>query len=56
MVGPFTYLDFALIAVAFISGLLAMYRGFARERLSIVSWICAAGGGATAVGLGPGRR
>ena len=39
MVGPFTYLDLALIAVSFISGLLAMYRGFARELLSIVSWI-----------------
>ena len=45
MVGPFTYLDLALIAVAFISGLLAMYRGFARELLSIVSWISAAGVG-----------
>jgi membrane protein required for colicin V production len=45
MVGPFTYLDLALIAVAFISGLLAMYRGFARELLSIVSWIAAAGVG-----------
>ena len=27
----------------FISGLLAMYRGFAREMLSIVSWVIAAG-------------
>jgi membrane protein required for colicin V production len=45
MVGPFTYLDLALIAVAFISGLLAMYRGFARELLSILSWIAAAGVG-----------
>jgi membrane protein required for colicin V production len=45
MIGPFTYLDLALIAVAFISGLLAMYRGFARELLSIVSWIAAAGVG-----------
>jgi membrane protein required for colicin V production len=42
MVGPLTYLDVALIAVAFISGLLAMYRGFARELLSIISWIAAA--------------
>ena len=38
----FTYLDLALIAVAFISGLLAMYRGFARELLSILSWLAAA--------------
>ena len=43
MIGPPTYLDAALIAVAFISGLLAMYRGFAREMLSIVSWLVAAG-------------
>lgn len=46
MLGSFTYLDAALAAVAFISGLLAMYRGFAREILSIVSWIAAAGAGA----------
>jgi membrane protein required for colicin V production len=45
MIGPLTYLDVALIAVAFISGLLAMYRGFARELLSILSWIAAAGVG-----------
>ncbi len=45
MIGPLTYLDLALIAVAFISGLLAMYRGFARELLSILSWIVAAGVG-----------
>lgn len=43
MLGPITYLDAALIAVCFISGLLAMYRGFAREMLSIVSWVIAAG-------------
>lgn len=42
MLGPITYLDAALIALAFISGLLAMYRGFAREMLSIVSWAVAA--------------
>jgi len=42
MIGPLTYLDAALITVAFISGLLAMYRGFAREMLSIVSWLVAA--------------
>ena len=46
MSGPLTYLDFAVLAVCFISGLLAMYRGFARELLSIVSWIAAAGVGA----------
>lgn len=41
-----TYLDAALLAVCAISGLLAMYRGFARELLSILSWIAAAGVGA----------
>jgi membrane protein required for colicin V production len=43
MIGPLTYLDAALIAVAFISGLLAMYRGLSRELLSIVSWAIAGG-------------
>lgn len=42
MLGPLTYLDLALIAIAFISGLLAMYRGLARELLSILSWLAAA--------------
>jgi membrane protein required for colicin V production len=42
MIGPLTYLDAALIAVALISGLLAMYRGLTRELLSIVSWAAAA--------------
>lgn len=42
MLGPITYLDAALLAVCFISGLLAMYRGFAREMLSIISWAVAA--------------
>lgn len=37
----FTYLDIALVAVALISGLLAMYRGLTREVLSIVSWALA---------------
>lgn len=41
MIGSFSYLDLALIAVTLISGLLAMYRGFTREMLSIVSWIVA---------------
>jgi len=42
MLGPFlTYLDAAVLAVALISGLLAMYRGLTRELLSISSWIAA---------------
>lgn len=41
MIGPLSYLDAALLAVAFISGLLAMYRGLTRELLSILSWIVA---------------
>lgn len=41
MLGPLTYLDAAVVAVAFISGLLAMYRGITRELLSIVSWAAA---------------
>jgi membrane protein required for colicin V production len=41
MLGPLTYLDAALLAVAAISGLLAMYRGLTRELLSIVSWAVA---------------
>ncbi len=43
MLGPLTYLDAALIAIALLAGLLAMYRGFTREILSILSWIVAAG-------------
>jgi membrane protein required for colicin V production len=46
MIGPLSYLDIGLLALAFFSGLLAMYRGFAREVLSIVSWAVAAGAGA----------
>jgi len=42
MLGPLTYLDVGLIALSLISGLLAMYRGFAREMLSIASWLAAA--------------
>lgn len=42
MIGPLTYLDAALLAVGFISGLLAMYRGLTRELLSILSWVAAA--------------
>lgn len=44
--GLLTYLDAALLTICFISGLLAMYRGLAREVLSIISWIAAAGVGA----------
>jgi membrane protein required for colicin V production len=43
MLGPLTYLDAALLGVMLLSGLLAMYRGFTREVLSILSWIAAAG-------------
>lgn len=42
MLGPLTYLDAALVAIAVLSGLLAMYRGLTREVLSILSWIAAA--------------
>jgi membrane protein required for colicin V production len=41
MIGPLSYVDVVLIALALISGLLAMYRGLSREILSIVSWIAA---------------
>jgi len=41
MIGPLTYLDALVIAVCFISGLLAMYRGLSRELLSILSWVVA---------------
>jgi membrane protein required for colicin V production len=43
MLGPLTYLDAALVALAILSGLLAMYRGFTREILSILSWVAALG-------------
>jgi membrane protein required for colicin V production len=43
MIGPLTYLDAALLALATLSGLLAMYRGLTREILSILSWMVAAG-------------
>lgn len=41
MLGFLTYLDAALVALAILSGLLAMYRGFTREVLSILSWVAA---------------
>jgi len=43
MLGPLTYLDAALVILAILSGLLAMYRGFTREILSILSWVAALG-------------
>ena len=42
MLGPLSYLDLALIGIAALSGLLAMYRGLTREVLSILSWIAGA--------------
>jgi membrane protein required for colicin V production len=45
MLGPLTYLDVAVLAIASFSGLLALYRGLTREILSIVSWGVAAGAG-----------
>ena len=41
MIGPLTYLDIGVIAIALISGLLALYRGLTRELLAILSWIVA---------------
>ena len=46
MIGPLSYLDVALLALAVISGLLAMYRGLGRELLSIISWIIGGAAGA----------
>lgn len=43
MIGPLTYLDAGLLAIALLSGLLAMYRGLTRELLSILSWLVAGG-------------
>ena len=42
MLGPLSYLDVALIGIAALSGLLAMYRGLTREVLSILSWVAGA--------------
>jgi len=39
---PITWLDFLLLGVMMISGLLAMIRGFMREVLSITAWAAAA--------------
>ena len=41
MLGFLTYLDAGFIVIALLSGLLAMYRGFTREVLSILSWVVA---------------
>ncbi len=43
MIAGLAYLDVALLAILAISGMVAMYRGFTRELLSIVSWAAAAG-------------
>jgi membrane protein required for colicin V production len=42
MIAGVSYLDYALVAVVAISGLVAMYRGLTREVLSILSWVAAA--------------
>ena len=42
MIAGISYLDAGLVAVVAISGLVAMYRGFTREVLSILSWVAAA--------------
>ena len=42
MIAGLSYLDAALIAIIAVSGLVAMYRGFTREILSILSWVAAA--------------
>jgi membrane protein required for colicin V production len=41
-IGPFKFLDLGLLAIVAISGIVAMYRGFTREVLSILSWLAAA--------------
>ncbi len=43
MIGGFSYLDVALLAIVVLSGIVAMYRGLTREVLSILSWVAAAG-------------
>lgn len=39
---PFTLLDVILIVISLLSATLAMMRGFSREVLSVLSWVCAA--------------
>jgi membrane protein required for colicin V production len=41
MTAPFTALDVILVAIALLSAILAMLRGFTREVLSILSWVVA---------------
>ena len=41
-----TVFDWAVLALVLISGVLAMYRGFTREMLSILSWVVAGAAGA----------
>lgn len=43
MSSPFTALDVILIGIALLSAILAMFRGFTREVLSILSWVAAGG-------------
>ena len=42
MATPLTALDIMVIVILFISGGLALLRGFTREVLSIISWVAAA--------------
>jgi membrane protein required for colicin V production len=42
MIAGISYLDAVLVLVVALSGLVAMYRGFTREVLSILSWLAAA--------------
>lgn len=39
---PFTFLDFILLGIVLLSGILALARGFTREVLSLVAWGAAA--------------
>jgi membrane protein required for colicin V production len=54
MIGPLTFLDAGLLTLAFISGLLAMYRGLSREVLSILSWVAGAAFGVWLYNSQPG--
>ena len=49
-----TYLDFLLLGVVVVSGLVAMYRGLTREVLSILSWLLAGAAGAYVANFQPG--
>lgn len=39
---PFQLLDFILLGIMLVSGILALYRGFTREVLSLLAWFAAA--------------